>query len=110
MTGYSAFDPSLWFFVRDKESQELIAISISEYNNDVKQTDLDWISVSPKYQGKGAGRYLIEKTIERCIHKSDDICVGGTAAFYRKCGFYDYEQWVWARKEGYRFVAPMIQP
>ena len=110
MTKYSAFDESLWFFVEDKMSKELIALSISEYNEEIKQTDLDWIYVAPSHHGKGAGRFLIEQTIERCKGKSDDICVGGTVEFYRKCGFYDYELWVWATKDGYRFSAPMIQP
>lgn len=110
MMRYSAFDPSFWFFVRDKESHELVAISISAYEKDVRQTDLDWIFVRPSAQGKGAGRFLIEETIRRCAGKSDDICVGGTVAFYRKCGFYEYELWTWAQKDGYAFVAPSIQP
>lgn len=110
MTKYSAFDESLWFFVQDNVSKELIALSISEYNEEVKQTDLDWIYVSPGYHGKGVGRFLIEQTIERCKDKSNDICVGGTVDFYRKCGFDDYELWVWAAKDGYRFYAPIIQP
>ena len=54
--------------------------------------------------------FLIEQTIERCKDKSNDICVGGTVEFYRKCGFYDYELWVWAAKDGYQFSAPIIQP
>ncbi len=110
MTNYSAFDKSLWFFVQDNILNELIALSISEYNEEVKQTDLDWIYVSPSHHGKGAGRFLIEQTIERCKAKSEDICVGGTVEFYRKCGFYDYELWVWAVKDGYKFSAPVIQP
>jgi GNAT superfamily N-acetyltransferase len=110
MMKYSAFDPSLWFFVEEKESKELIAVSISEYSEEVRQTDIDWVYVAPGRQGKGAGRFLIEKTIERCKGKSDDICVGGTVDFYKKCGFYDYELWVWAPKDGYRFTAPAIQP
>jgi len=110
MTRYAAFDPSLWFFAKDMISRELVAISISAYDGEVRQTDLDWIYVSPLCQGKGAGRFLIEETIRRCKDKSDDICVGGTVAFYRRCGFYDYEQWVWASKDGYQFKAPEIQP
>ena len=110
MTKYSAFDKSLCFFVQENVSKELIAVSISEYNEEIKQTDLDWIYVSSDYHGKGAGRFLIEQTIERCKDKSNDICVGGTVEFYRKCGFYDYELWVLAAKDGYQFIAPIIQP
>jgi len=110
MTSLSAFDPKLWFFVRDRATHKLAAISISAYCAEARQTDLDYIFVAPKYQGKGCGRFLIEETIRRCGEKSDDIRVSGTAAFYRRCGFVDDEQWVWAAKEGYRFKAEGIQP
>jgi predicted N-acetyltransferase YhbS len=110
MTSHSAFDPTLWFFVKDMLTQDLAAISISAYDAEVKQTDLDWIYVAPGYQGKGCGRFLIEETIRRCKDKSESICVGGTVEFYRKCGFVDYELWAWAPKEGYQFKAEGIQP
>ena len=110
MTSYVAFDPALWFFVRDKSTMNLAAISISAYDTEVKQTDLDWIYVGSEYQGKGCGRFLIEETIRRCKDKSENICVGGTVEFYRKCGFVDYELWVWAPKDGYQFKAVGIQP
>jgi len=110
MTSYSAFAPTLWFFVKDRLTQDLAAISISTYDVEVKQTDLDWIFVAPAYQGKGCGRFLIEETIRRCKDKSKSICVGGEVEFYKKCGFVEYESWTWAPKEGYQFNAAGIQP
>ncbi len=110
MTTYTAFDPSLWFFVRDMATGEFAAVSISEYDEDVKQTDLDWIYVAPAYQGKGCGRFLMEETVRRCRDKSDDICVAGTVDFYRKCGFVNAGLWVFASKPGYDFNAPRITP
>ena len=110
MTAFSAFAPSLWFFVRDKASGKLIAISISAYSPEVRETDLDWIFVLPEYQGKGAGRFLIQETIRRCRDQSDVIRVGGTVDFYRKCGFVNDVLWVWAVKPGYRFTCESIQP
>ena len=110
MTSYSAFDSTLWFFVRDKATEDLAAISISAYDTYVRQTDLDCIYVAPAYQGKGCGRFLIEETIRRCKGKSESICVGGAVEFYRKCGFVDYESWAWSPKEGYQFKAVGIQP
>lgn len=110
MTAFSAFAPSLWFFVRDKASGKLIAISISAYSREVRETDLDWIFVLSEYQGKGAGRFLIEETIRRCRDRSNVIRVGGTADFYRKCGFVNDVLWVWAVKPGYRFTCETIQP
>ena len=110
MTTYPTFDTSLWFFVKDKATQDLAAISISAYDTEVKQTDLDWIYVATEFQGKGCGRFLIEETIRRCKDKSENICVGGAVDFYRKCGFVDSELWVWAPKDGYQFKAIGIQP
>lgn len=110
MTTYPAFDPSLWFLIKDTVTQDYAAISISAYDAEVKETDLDWIYVAPEYQGKGCGRFLIKETIRRCKNKSNNICVGGTVEFYRKCGFVNSELWVWAPKEGYQFKAAGIQP
>ncbi|MDR2686861.1 MAG: GNAT family N-acetyltransferase [Oscillospiraceae bacterium] len=110
MTSLSAFDPKLWFFVKDKAKGNLAAVSISAYCAEARQADLDYIFVAPEYQGKGCGRFLMEETIRRCEGKSEDICVAGTVAFYRRCGFVDYELWVWAAKEGYKFRASGIQP
>jgi len=110
MTKYPTFDPLMWFFVKDNDTQDLAAISISAYDAEVKQTELDWIYVALEYQSKGCGRFLIDETIRRCKNKSDSICVGGTVEFYRKCGFVNHEEWVWAPKDGYRFNAIGIQP
>jgi GNAT superfamily N-acetyltransferase len=110
MMRYSAFDPSLWFFVREISSGELCAVSISTYCAEVRETDLDWIFVAPSYQGRGVSRFLIEETIRRCAYKSDSIRVGGAVDFYRRCGFKNLERWAWAKKPGYEFKAPLIQP
>lgn len=110
MTAFSAFDPSLWFFVRDKSDGTLAAVSISAYSPEVRETDLDWIFVRPDRQGMGAGRFLIGETVRRCAEKSDLIRVGGTEEFYRHCGFVGDTRWVWAVKPGYAFRCPEIQP
>jgi GNAT superfamily N-acetyltransferase len=110
MTAFSAFDPSLWFFVRDRSDGALAAVSISAYSPEVRETDLDWIFVRPDRQGKGAGRFLIGETVKRCAGKSDLIRVGGTEEFYRHCGFFNDVRWVWATKPGYDFRCPEIQP
>ena len=110
MTTFDAFDPSVWFFVRDKADGALVAVSISAYSPEVRETDLDWIFVRPDRHGKGAGRFLIQETIRRCEAKSDLIRVGGTVEFYRRCGFVDDTLWVWAVKPGYEFRCLRIQP
>jgi len=110
MAAFPAFDPTLWFFMCDRASQSRVAVSISAYSPEVKETDLDWIYVLPAFQGKGVGRYLLYETVRRCAGKSDVIRVGGTVEFYRKCGFVNDAQWVWAVKPGYRLVCESIQP
>lgn len=110
MTSFPSFDPSLWFFIHDKSSNELVGFCISTFDKFVKETDLDWIYIRPHHHGKGAGRYMIEEIIRRSINRSNIIRVSGTAEFYKRCGFYNKQLWVWAVKPGYSFVAPAIQP
>jgi GNAT superfamily N-acetyltransferase len=62
---------------------------------------LDWIFVLPEYQGKGAGRFLIDEIIKRSAYRSKVIRVGGETEFYKKCGFYEKERWAWAVKPGF---------
>lgn len=100
-TTFSAFDPTLWFFIQEIESQKLISIGISTFHKEVKETDLDWIYVLPAYQGKGVGRFLIDEIIRRSVCRSNIIRVGGVDAFYKKCGFYEKERWGIAIKPGF---------
>lgn len=100
-TTFPAFDPSLWIFVRDIETQKLACIGISTYHKEMKETDLDWIYVLPEYQGKGAGRFLIDEIIRRSAPRSNVIRVSGVDAFYKKCGFYEKELWGIAIKPGF---------
>ncbi|MDF2686777.1 MAG: hypothetical protein K0S55_1960 [Clostridia bacterium] len=98
---FPSFDTSLWFFVKDIEAQKLVAVGISTFHKTALETDLDWIYVLPEYQGKGAGRFLIEEIIGRSVNRSKVIRVGGVASFYKKCGFYDREYWGFAVKPGF---------
>ena len=104
------FDPSMWLFVKDNDTNELIGISISTYDIQLGETDIEWFYIWPEYHRKGAGRYLISKIIERSIHRSSDIRVGGTNEFYKKCGFVERECNVWVSKDGFSLYAPCIQP
>ena len=101
ITESPAFDPSLWFFVC--ENDEKIAVNISSYVKEIRETILNWVAALPDYQGKGAGRFLVNELITRCKEKSDVICVGGTVEFYRRCGFVDNTLWYRASKPDYEF-------
>lgn len=110
MTGFSAFAPELWFFVRERSTDEPVGICITAYEPEVSEADLDWIYIRTKYQGRGAGRFMIEEIVRRTVDHSKVIRVGGTVGFYKRCGFYTREVNVWAAKPGYTFYAPRIQP
>ena len=104
------FDPSLWFFVKDIADNKLIGIGISTYDYHLRETDIEWFYILPEYHGKGAGRFLANEIIRRSKDRSEDIRVGGTNEFYRKCGFIEKSCTVWASKKDFSFVAPCIQP
>lgn len=104
------FDPSMWLFVKDNNTNELIGISISTYDERLRETDIEWFYILPEYHRKGAGRYLISEIIERSKYRSSDIRVGGTNEFYKKCGFVERESNVWASKDNFSLYAPCIQP
>ena len=98
------FDPNLWFFVRDKELGTDVGVCISTYHKDVKETDIDWVFIRPSYQGKGAGRFMMEEVVRRSLNRSNVIRVGvgGVEAFYKRCGFRERECWGWAVRPGFR--------
>jgi len=104
------FDGALWFFARECTTGQLAGIAISTYDGKLRETDMEWFYVLPTHHGKGAGRLLVQETINRSRARAKDIRVGGTNEFYKKCGFVEKEKNIWAAKEGFSLVAPCIQP
>ena len=102
----SVFDPLLWFYVRDRETNKLTGVALSTYQESIRQTVLDWIFILPEFHGAGVGRFMIQEIIRRSLGRSDSIIVGGLVAFYKKCGFYTHRLDVWAVKPGYSFNGP----
>lgn len=90
----TAFDPSLWFWIIEKKTNEKAALGISTYQASIKESYLDWIQVSPRHQKKGLGKVLVYETINRSINKSNIIRVTGIVdEFYKQCGFINGEKW-----------------
>jgi GNAT superfamily N-acetyltransferase len=104
------FDPSLWYFAYNIINNKLVGISISTYDKQLQETDIEWLYVLPQFHNQGVGRFLISETIKHSKSRSADIRVGGTNEFYKKCGFIERERSVWACKNGYSLVASFIQP
>ncbi len=109
MTSFYTFDPKLWFFIRDKKEDELIGISVSTFEQDVKEVDIDWMYIRTRYHKKGIGRFMIEETVRRS-KGAKIIRVSGKNEFYKKCGFAPRGIWVWLAKPDYSLYAPAIQP
>jgi predicted N-acetyltransferase YhbS len=99
-TEISVFDPELWIGAIDKKSNNMVGVGISTYNPSVQETDLDWFYVRKIFQGKRIGTMLLQETISRCIKKSREIRVAGTAdEFYVKCGFVPRDSWYYLTKK-----------
>ena len=96
------YDGNLWVFVKEKATNEPVSISISVYDKKLRQTDVEWVGVRYKHQGKRVGRMLMAETVRRAKTKSDIIQVGGIVDdFYRKCGFeIKTEPQLWIKKKG----------
>lgn len=109
MTTFPSFDPKYWFFIRDKNKDELVAVSISTYCEEVKEVDIDWMYIRNNYQRQGIGRFMISETVRRA-KDANIIRVSGKNEFYKKCGFVAKELWVWVAKPHFSFHAPAIQP
>ena len=88
MTHLPVFDPDLWIFAKEKQTNQAVGICISVYDERIRQTELEWVFVLPDHQGKNVGGMLIAETVKRTREKSNLIRVGGVADnFYMKCGF-----------------------
>jgi predicted N-acetyltransferase YhbS len=99
-TEISVFDPELWIGAINNKSNDMVGIGISTYNPSVHETDLDWFYIRKNFQGKRIGTMLVQETISRCIKKSREIRVAGTAdEFYVKCGFVPRDSWYYLTKK-----------
>jgi len=102
---YAAFNPELWIFAKANAEDKLIGVAISYFDEEVGQTDIDWVYVLPEFHGKGVGLFLMNETVKRCKERSKDIRAVGDD-FYKKCGFIEKECTVYATKENFEFIHP----
>lgn len=79
---------------------ELIASIICEYDEEIKEGIVDWLQVSPQYQGQGYGRLILTYALHILAEKADFVTVSGSLenqsnpeAVYRRCGFIGQDVW-----------------
>jgi GNAT superfamily N-acetyltransferase len=106
---HSIFEPDLWIFAKDNFEDKIAGITISSFNRELSETQVDWFYILPQFHGKGIGRFLLKETVSRSKNRSKIIHAPGDE-FYKKCGFVETHYDAWAEKEGYEFIASCVQP
>jgi len=99
---HDVFDESLWIWI--KEDQEILALGIAEYDQEIKEGALEWIQVHEKARGKGVGQILVNELMSR-MEQAAFVTVSGEIdnntepeKLYRKCGFKGDQIWYYYTK------------
>lgn len=94
------FDNSLWVYIKEIQTNKIVALGIAEIDKEVKEGALEWIQVLPEYYGKGLGQVIVNEILNRMIGKANFVTVSGEVdnstnpeALYRKCGFIGDDIW-----------------
>ena len=102
------YDPALWIAVYDPVNDRIAATGIGETDHRIGEGILEWIQVSPKYRGRGLGRYIVNELLYRIKEKASFVTVSGRLnnpcdpySLYLSCGFTNPVIWhiVTDRKE-----------
>lgn len=94
------FDNNLWVYIKEIQTNKIVALGIAEIDKDVKEGSLEWIQVLPEYHGKGLGQTIVNEILNRMKGKAIFVTVSGEVdnktnpeALYRKCGFTGDDIW-----------------
>ena len=100
------YDPALWIAVRDRETGQIAATGIAEFDARIGEGILEWIQVSPEYKRKGLGKYIVKELLYRMKDKAKFVTVSGKVnnpdnpyALYCACGFGNPVTWHVVRKD-----------
>lgn len=104
-TTYPVFNPTLWVWIVAKSTNEYAGLGIAELDTSIDEGSLEWIQISPKYQGLGLGKALITNLLLKLKDSAKFITVSGEVdnksqpeKLYRRCGFYGDDIWYVLRK------------
>lgn len=94
------YDENLWIFIIDKRCSKPVALGIADFDQVVKEGNLEWIQVLPHYRTHGLGQVLVNELLIRLKEKADFVTVSGQRnnetkpeKLYRKCGFEGNDIW-----------------
>lgn len=97
---HPVFDPSLWIWIVDIETDQPVALGVAEFDPKVKEGSLEWIQVLPGYRGRGLGTTLVRELLNRLEGCADFTTVAGLVdnethpeRLYRRCGFTGEDVW-----------------
>jgi len=82
---HSVFAPDLWIFAKDNIENKLVGISISNFDKEIGETQIDWFFISLQFHGQRVGSFLINEAVNRVKNRVKYIHAGGTNEFYKKC-------------------------
>jgi GNAT superfamily N-acetyltransferase len=98
------FANDLWIWVKDKKTEENVALGIAEYDDIICEGALEWIQVLPNMQGKGLGSMIVNELLIRLKKNAYFVTVSGkiedkdkAEKLYRKCGFEGNDIWMVSR-------------
>ncbi len=102
---HAVYDRDLWIAVTERGQDKIVASGIAEIDADIKEGILEWIQVSPKYRGKGLGKFVVNELLWRMKDKAEFVTVSGKVDnptnprdLYLACGFSGEEIWHVMRK------------
>jgi ribosomal protein S18 acetylase RimI-like enzyme len=97
---HPVYDPDLWLWLLDGSKDIPVALGIAEFDPIVPEGSLEWIQVSPKYQGKGFGKQIVAELLKRLSNRAEFVTVSGQVEnqtrpdlLYRSCGFEGEDIW-----------------
>jgi len=97
-TEHVVFDPTLWVWIRERETAAPAALGIAEYDRAIGEVSLEWIQVLPGHRRRGLGKALVVELLRRAARCGTFATVSGIAgspaeALYRACGFTGDDVW-----------------
>ena len=102
---HAVYDRDLWIAVTERGQDKIVASGIADIDADIKEGILEWIQVSPKYRGKGLGKFVVNELLWRMKDKAEFVTVSGKVDnptnprdLYLACGFSGEEIWHVMRK------------
>ena len=92
--------PDLWILLKEKRTQTILAGGIADYDQEIGESNLEWIQVLPPYRGKGYGQFVVNMLLSKMKNTAKFATVSGKIndptnpeRLYRKCGFTGTDVW-----------------